>query len=131
MRRRTLLAARAGAGVVVAVGVALWPRNYPVTRQNYARIALGMSRSEVCGILGPPYDYTYGQANVFCERLEGKLHEEDTSEIWTADGCEIWMYFDREGKVTAKKCQLCNAARVSLRDKLLWHYWRLKREWIG
>jgi hypothetical protein len=129
MRHRKLLAALLVTPIVIAVVLlALWPQANRVTRDNYARITFGMSRPEVCAILGPPYDYTYGQAVIFGARLEGKLPEEDTSEIWTADGCQIWMYFDREGKVTAKMCQLCKAVPVSLRDKLRWHWWQLKSE---
>jgi hypothetical protein len=132
MRRRTLLVALAGLAAAITVAATwLWTRTNPVTRENYARTALGMSRSEVCAILGSPYDYTYGEANVFGARLEGKLHEEDLPETWTADGCQIWMFFDQEGKVTARSCCLCQAASVSLRKKLLWHYYRLRQKWFG
>jgi hypothetical protein len=50
MRRRTLLLALAGLAVVVAAGaVQLRPREDRVTRANYERIQIGMSRADVEG----------------------------------------------------------------------------------
>jgi hypothetical protein len=59
MRRRKLLVALAGLAVVAAAGAfVLWPRTDRITRANYDRIRMGMSRAEVYAILGPPGDYT-------------------------------------------------------------------------
>jgi len=58
MRRRTLLVALAGLAVVVAVGVVvLWPRADRITEANFERIRVGMSRTDVEAILGPPGDF--------------------------------------------------------------------------
>ena len=60
MRRRKLIAL-AGLAVLVAAGAfVLWPRPDRITRANYDRIRMGMSRAEVEAILGPPGDYTTG-----------------------------------------------------------------------
>jgi hypothetical protein len=69
MRRWTLLVALAGLAVVVAAGVVvLWPRADRVTRANYERIQIGMTRADVEAILGPPGDYRtgHGEAGVNC-----------------------------------------------------------------
>jgi hypothetical protein len=57
--------ALAGLAVVVAVGVVvLWPRTEPnrITRENCYQIKEAMSRAEVEAILGPPGDYSTGDA---------------------------------------------------------------------
>jgi hypothetical protein len=55
MRRRKLLGALAGLAVVVTVGAfALWPQPARITRGNYDRIRMRMSRAEVEAILGAP-----------------------------------------------------------------------------
>jgi hypothetical protein len=47
---------------VTAVAVVLWPEMPSrITRENYDRIRVGMRRSEVEAILGPPGDYRTGE----------------------------------------------------------------------
>jgi outer membrane protein assembly factor BamE (lipoprotein component of BamABCDE complex) len=124
-RKLAIVLALAALAVVALATLALWRRANPITQANYARISLGMSRPDVCAILGQPYDYTYGQACCVGVLPEGTPREAVTVEHWITDGCDIWMYFDREGKVSAKSCAHCMAARVSLLDKLRWRYWEL------
>jgi hypothetical protein len=53
--------ALAGLAVVVAAGVVvLWPQqpSSPISRQNFGRIHVGMTQTEVEAILGPPGDYS-------------------------------------------------------------------------
>jgi SmpA / OmlA family len=124
-RLRWLLALAGLAVMFAAVAVALWPRPNRITRENYARIKLGMSRSQVRAILGSPYDYTYGIAATGYVRPEGDWCKAVTSESWTAKDCEIWMHFDCDGNVTAKSCGGRLPGPVSLLDKVRWHLWRL------
>jgi hypothetical protein len=81
MRRRTLLVALVGLAVVVAVGaLVMWPRANRVTRENYDRIQIGMSRGDVEAILGPPGDYRTGPG----ERGDCEV-EDGTVESWMPD----------------------------------------------
>jgi hypothetical protein len=59
------LAALAG-----AAALALWPRADRVTRANFDRIRVGMSRAEVEAILGPPGDYRTGRTKEESDPLD-------------------------------------------------------------
>jgi hypothetical protein len=59
MRRRKLrwvVAAGVALGLACFVALALWPRPDRITQENCDRITRGMSREEVCALLGPPGD---------------------------------------------------------------------------
>jgi hypothetical protein len=81
MRRRKLLPG-AVAVLVTLAGVAalvLWPRADRVTRANFDRIRVGMSRAEVEAILGPPGDYRTGRTK----------EESDPRELMWPGGCRL------------------------------------------
>jgi hypothetical protein len=71
MRRRTLLVVLAGLSVVCVGGVVLLrPREDRITRANYDRIEVGMSRADVEAILGPPGDYRTGHGETGSDRSD-------------------------------------------------------------
>jgi hypothetical protein len=125
MRRRKLLVALAGLAVVVAAGViALWPtRPNRVTRENYDRIQIGMTRAEVEAILGPPGDYTTRPQTLWWPPWSVGL-----SDRWRGDEFAIGLIFDHKRRVRVKYC----ADHIVLHldqtafDNLLW---RAKRQW--
>src|SRR5258708_730719 len=78
VRRWTLLVVLA-VGLIALVGVAAfvaWPRPDRVTRENFDRIKVGMSRTEVEAILGPQGDYTTGPTNDSIARSHNNLAPE-------------------------------------------------------
>jgi hypothetical protein len=89
MRRRTLLVVLAGLAVVGAAGVVLLRlQEDRVTRANYDRIQIGMSRADVEAILGPPGDYSTTQ-------MAYLLEDPWPVESWPSDDrvvVEEWCY---------------------------------------
>jgi hypothetical protein len=129
MRRRTLLVVLAGLAVVVAAGVVVWPRANRVTRENYDRIRVGMSRAEVYAVLGPPGDYSTREA------IPSELPDPPTLtyrwqaislEEWFGDRAAIEVYFDGAGNVASARCWLLEPIDHGPLDNLLW---RAKRQW--
>src|SRR5262245_57459436 len=124
MRRRTLLVVLAGLAVVVAIGVVvLWARAAPerITRENYERIRVGMSRAEVYAVLGPPGDYSTGDEKLSdlplppCQPQLQALSLEE----WTSDRVRIGVYFDGTGNVAPARCYLLESVDHSLLGILL------------
>jgi hypothetical protein len=106
MRSRTLFVALAGlAVVVVARIVVLWlePPSR-ITLKNYGLIQVGMSRSEVEAILGPPGDYTTSPTDPdptwHSLPLAGKPPVDGARiTAWRCDTGDINLAFDRQEKV--------------------------------
>jgi hypothetical protein len=100
MRRRKLLVALAGLAVVVAAwAIVLWPRAMPtslVTKENCARIQLGMRRAEVEVILGPAGDYSTDPRWASDWPAPGR----PDSARWLSDRGAIYVCFDASGGVT-------------------------------
>jgi hypothetical protein len=129
MLRRKLLVALAGLAVVLAAGVVvLWPRAMPpslVTKENCARVQLGMSRAEVEVILGPAGDYSTDPRWASDWPAPGR----PDSARWLSDRGAIYVCFDASGRVTKANYWDNLALPPSpLRDALaparrLWHPW--------
>jgi hypothetical protein len=164
MRRRTLLVALVALAVVVAVGVvALWPRPRPqpssrITRENFDRIKVGMTRAEVEAILGPEGDHRTRHGET--EMLDGSWNPDWTHDgplmatwrdpaggpsvgVWISDSVFILIYFD-DDSVTGTEAQARRSAGSPLKniryddsgrvyyaeENLLWRIKRLWRRWF-
>jgi hypothetical protein len=136
MRRRKLLGALAGLAVVVAAGViVMWPRAERVTRANYDRIQIGMSRAEVEAILGSPGDYTTVDRERTGDR-EGRRSIGELSDLldslrghrehWDGDLVTIGVRFDEAGNLTNAGCEPYRPINHGPIGNLLW---RLTRQW--
>jgi hypothetical protein len=123
MRRQKRLVILAGLGVVLAVGVSvLWPQPTEpgLTQENFDRIRIGMTRSEVEAILGPWSsshsvfgDWNYNlDAGIF----SWSSHDRESASVW----------FDDQGKVGAKSS---NAFLVEPHGPFNGILWRFKRQW--
>ena len=132
MRRRTVLVVLGGAlAVVVAVGVVvLWPRPERITQENYDRIRVGMSRAEVYAVLGPPGDYSTGDAKASDlpgpPMLTEDLRQAISLEEWFGDRAAIGVYFDGAGNVASARCWLLKPIDHGPLGNLLWRlkHWR-------
>jgi hypothetical protein len=155
MRRRTLLVALAGLAVVVAAGaVALWSRADRVTRANYERIQIGMTRADVEAILGPPGDYRSGPGELaLFEGDDGtgenmiwmpdpatdiadtslnwsrmpieQLEDQRLWATWVSDSFGINISIDGSGGVVGKDGLPRRTTRGALANLL----WRANRQW--
>ncbi len=131
------------AGLLVLIGasvLALWPRPAVVTPENFARIRVGMTLSEVETILGAPGDYTTGPvktklASHTCEVLVAQPRNMTRSHpgpefsscyLWHGDGGRIAVRFDSSGKAVIKDYWLCDLDPQHPLENLLW---RAKRRW--
>jgi hypothetical protein len=138
MRRRNLIAA-VGLAVLVAVGAfVVWPRPNRVTRENYNRIRLRMSRAQVEAILGPPGDYTtvpVGQVTTSMSPSDSaaltraRMDSRTTESEWWADTGYIVVAYSPEG-VSYRNFGVVDAAQLSPLDRLLWQTERLWRKWF-
>jgi hypothetical protein len=146
MRRRKLLVALVGLAVVATAGVVvLWPRPERVTKENYDRMHVGMTRTEVEAILGPPGDYRSGLGETGYGSTENMVWTPDpATELvrtlpnwsripddqrlwasWLGDSFGIGIAVDESGSV-ADKVGCPRRTTRGLLDNLLW---RLKRQW--
>ena len=142
MRRRKLLVALAGLAVVVTAGVVvLWPtRPNRVTRENYDRIQIGVTRVEVEAILGPPGDYATvpfddGRSEVDPSDLYSRvvlsfsLLDDASNRVracWSGNDYLIVITFDPKSVVISKGCtEQLRIEQGPLRNAV----WRLKRQW--
>jgi hypothetical protein len=129
----------------------LWTRSDRITRQNYDRIELGMSRAEVQAILGPAGDYTTGPVDQFYRyyvRWSGSGYLNSTTTVpsmtlqsiesgrspeaggvaagWEDDTGVIDVVFDAQGKVAWTHFCAQQLQQIGPLDKLLW---RVQRQW--
>jgi hypothetical protein len=135
MQSRKLIP-RLAVGMVALVGVgafAFWPVPQRITRKNFDRIEIGMSRAEVEVIVGPPGDYTTGPTHLanIGRRLvisfgdDGQLLSLDIAG-WIADSAIICVGFNRSGVVEWKNLDDNSRLPQSEFDSVLW---RAKRQW--
>jgi hypothetical protein len=88
------------------------PRKSTVTRENYERIGLGMTLSEVEIILGgPPGDYRTGEVELEHREADGPFwdvqydpdvlmgNRHPRHEWWQGDEGTAWVCFDEQNKV--------------------------------
>jgi hypothetical protein len=135
MRRRKLLVALAALAVVIAAGVVVpgpSPEPSLVTRENFDRIQVGMSRAEVEAILGPPGDYRTGPVQgvlVWDLILDGTIwHDQCTNgSAWVGDTGWVRVEFNN-GDGTVWASEFFESKRIAQHplDNLLW---RAKRQW--
>jgi hypothetical protein len=134
MRRRKLLVALAGlaaVGVIVLCsrpdGFVLWSRPNRVTRENYDRIHIGMGRTEVEAILGPPGDYMSQPAAADITTLTFDRPEGGGQAYWASETGAIGIMFDRKGSVAQTGFVAPAPIQLGPLDTLLW---RIKRLWL-
>jgi hypothetical protein len=139
-RRRLLLVAVVSTAVVLVVGLTAWlflPRT-AITRENAARIQVGMAVAEVVAILGGPArdessgplasaaepqsdDQTDQQlALLFRNPLTGRLVP---SLLWESDRDIVRIDLDAEGHVGGCDCLAVRRLHESIPDRL--------RRWLG
>jgi hypothetical protein len=133
MRRRRLrwVLALAGLGVVIVAGaVVLWPHPPSrITRENFDRIKVGMSRPEVEAILGPPGDYRMGPTLYFLDVISPKgslpflIH--NPADRWESEIGAIDVFFGPTGVTASVYAHGVKVGRSAFDDLL----WRLKRQW--
>jgi hypothetical protein len=147
MRRRKLRWAVAGlaALLLVAGAFVFWPRALPpsrITRENFHRIRVGMSRAEVEAILGPPEDYANGDTE-----QDGAATVQDYSQVataeaflyrppcswqgdWRDDRIHIHVALDLEGKVFLAWCGPLQPVDHGSLGNLRWRAERQWRKWF-
>jgi hypothetical protein len=132
MRRRLLVLA--GLAMIVAGGaLVLWPRQDPLTRENYEAIRDGMTRAEIEAILGPAGDYSTGPTQRFMsvEDAIAQAHQDSFSlqsrELaWSSNMVMVRVEFDSRGVATAKNIAALVKLKQTFAENLLW---RAKRQW--
>ena len=137
---RKLFVVLAGLGVA-GILVLYWPSQpNRITKENYDRIRLGMSCSEVEAILGPPGDYRTRLGDTkFHERWQTDLDEYDPTIAtwrspipggraiadWVGDTIRVQVYADDTQRVA-----LCIAVERRRNGHALDNFlWRLNRQW--
>jgi hypothetical protein len=125
----------AGAAVLVAAAAfTLRPRPHRITRENYDRVQLGMSQSEVEAILGPPGDYRNGEVsntehwvgrNV--KSVPGRLEGPD---VWQCDEAELIVYRDPSGGVHTIYFGYFQPVNRDPLHLLGWHLQRMWHHWF-
>jgi hypothetical protein len=130
MRRRKLLVVLAGLAVVAAAGVVvLRPREDRITRANYDRIQIGMSRAHVEAILGPQGDYTTAPVEAwgfFAYVSRGATDPGTPMSTWDGDQGSIRLAFDQQDKVAWGDFQSHHPVDLGTLDLVLF---RAKRQW--
>jgi hypothetical protein len=144
-RRRLLFLSFTAVVIGVAVGVwLLWPHT-AITRDNFAQLRVGMSRSEVEAVLGGPardessgpivVDWSAGWSGPECDRMtDGErvnLHFEsfrdlrynDRPEEWASDTLVIQLTFRRTGRFLYGSCYPAQRNREPLVQQV--------RRWLG
>jgi hypothetical protein len=124
-----LAAVLAGASVFV-----LWPQPSQVTRENYDRIRVGMSRAEVEAILGPPGDYRTGDTEPDRDAADGQeIHVGpddptlyDVQVDWRGDRARVSVVLSPAGRVAIKCYTASRPVDHGSLENLLW---RLRRQW--
>ncbi len=125
------------AGLVVLAGVGACGfglRPDPITRENFGRIARGMSRAQVEAILGTAGDYRGGPTvtTQFCAGWDAdKLlvgGTPDVDVVWLSDSALVYVVFLPGDGVVWKQYEPCRRVEQTPLDILLW---RAKRLWHG
>jgi hypothetical protein len=140
MRMRKLFVVLAGLGVA-GILVLYWPSQpNRITKENYDRIRLGMSCSEVEAILGPPGDYRTRLGDTkFHEGWQADLDEYDPTIAtwrmpisggsviadWVGDTIRVQVYADDTRGVALSRAVERRRNEHALDDLL----WRIKRKW--
>ena len=135
MQRKKLLGALAGglalAGIAAFVLGPWSARPTRLTRENLDRIQVGMNRSEVEAILGPPGDYTTGPQTdplVFAVQ-QGHVQYPIADGLlmcaWADDNEAIWVSFD--DSKTAREIVTCPAGTKLNQTPLENLVWRIRR----
>ncbi len=142
MRRRKLLLGTL-LGLALLAGCALfvlWPRPSRVTRENFLRIQLGMSRAEVEAILGAPGDYTTGPGEKLRSTTDGSEYPEETADFpknstpadwvqWSGDAGDIQVCYGPGGARYKSFWRSWRIEKTPL-DNLRWRAERLWRRWF-
>jgi hypothetical protein len=133
MRRRKLLGAVAvGLLALVAAGAfVLRPQPERITRENGARIRLGMNINQVRGILGPPGDHSTGpviadgspKAALGFRRFSS--NSSNRSDVWVSDSAQVRVKWDDDTSFLVVYTPMTRVPQPFL-DNLLW---RAKRQW--
>lgn len=109
------------ATVVVVGGWVVWPRSSAICKENYHRITVGMSLSQVEDILGgPARDESFGtllvQVNDTPSAKDSPLKGEQqrffrrsvlrregvSSKEWISNQAAVWVGFDAEGSAVSR-----------------------------
>jgi hypothetical protein len=109
--------------VIVAGAMVLWPWEDRVTRANYDRFQIGMTREEVEAILGLPGDYSTGPSlfrTLTFDRGEPSS-EGGAPTYWGGDTGAIGIMFDRKGSVAQTGFAAVAPIPLGPLDTLLWH----------
>jgi hypothetical protein len=132
MRRRKLLVALAGLALVVAAGVVvLWPRPERVTRENWARIQIGMGRAEVEAVLGPDGDFKTRDCTRrhVCATISDTAIATDEMQQWDTDTARIAVRYSKGGTVASAMYSVNRLPETGpvetllSRARYLWHRW--------
>jgi hypothetical protein len=139
MRKRKLRWVLAGLAVLVTVGAFVaWPRALPpshVTRESFRCIRMGMSKSAVEAVFGPPGDFFTGDVEPDFDGAEAEdlgqspdLYPASVErvELWSGDRALIQVQFDAGGKVSGASCVPLKPVDHGPLGNLLW---RPKRQW--
>jgi hypothetical protein len=130
---------------VVVIGLALlaiaafvvWPRPGGITEENWRRAELGMNRSEVEAILGPPGDHRTGPTLFDPELLPGTVIPGnvprltgDYTATWAGDSGNLTVLFDSAGHARSWAFAPTRKGSQSLLGDFLWRAKRLWRRWF-
>ncbi len=130
-------ARRVVVGLALAALVAvLWPRSASYTGQGISRLALGMSRTEVYAILGPPGDYRAGLSTDELPTIDPKWVRGmppwpgEPVFLWEFDLATVVMSFHKDGTVKTLLCHSPEPVEGSALAKLRWRAERQWRRWF-
>jgi hypothetical protein len=108
----------------------LSPRPSRVTKANFGRIEMGMSRSEVEALLGgPPGDYRTLPATVSTATTWNAALVAGTEESWLGDEGNVVIYFDAGG-VRSFRFEAAEPTPITPIGLALWRLNRLKNRWF-
>jgi hypothetical protein len=135
MRRRKLVAAVL-AGLVGVWVFLQWPQPQRVTRENGARIRLGMHIDQVRGILGPPGDYSTGpeladgspSAALGFGRFTSSAS--NRTDVWVSDSAQVRVKWDGDDMSFLVMYTPMTRVRQPFLDNLLWRAKRLWGRWF-
>jgi hypothetical protein len=121
-----------------AAALAMWlARPSTITRQQFGRLRVGITRAEVHAILGPPGEYRSAESAYDnspaqpCDRF-GKLSADwgGGTENWWTDTAVVFMAFDRDGKAYWGHFAPTKRSRDDLRYNLTWRVMHRWGKWL-